>query len=350
MKRPFFSISIFLFANLLLIGCKQSDGKVKTYLIEVKNHSLGVIERYSPEMDALFAPDAEIEILGRNMSWAEGPLWIPGKKWLLCSDVKENRIYRWSEQEGFKLYLENSGFTGDTTDSRERGSNGLTIDAEGRLVLCQHGNRQVARMLAPLDSPKPNFEVLASSFEGWKLNSPNDLVYDSKGNLYFTDPPFGLNESLENDPKKELTFQGIFRLGTSGKLSLVTKDIDRPNGLAFSPNEDKLYVSNTDGNNAKWFSITLNNDGQAVKINAFHDATEFIGKEIGYPDGIKVDLKGNIYTAGPGGLWIFNNKYELIGKIKPNEWVSNCAFDDTYENLFITADSYLLRVRLKNKN
>ena len=308
--------------------------------------NIGSIERISPELDAIVPSDATIEVLGEGMTWAEGPLWIPEKKWVLCSDVKENRIHVWSEEDGFKIFLEPSGFTGQVTDSRERGSNGLVLDAQGKLVLCQHGNRQVARMKAPLENPKADFEVVANQYQGLRFNSPNDLVFDSKGNLYFTDPPFGLSEALMEDPKKEIPYQGIYRLDTEGKISLLTDKVSRPNGLAFSPDEKLLYVANTDGENAAWYAFEVKEDGSLGAMNEILNVTHLIGKEVGFPDGIKVDQNGNIFTAGPGGLWIFNANHQLIGKIKPGEWVSNCAFDKNYNTLFITADDYLLRVKL----
>ncbi|UII80319.1 SMP-30/gluconolactonase/LRE family protein [Flagellimonas sp. CMM7] len=308
--------------------------------------TIGKIERISSEIDAIIPKNAIIEVLGEGLVWAEGPLWIPEKEWVLCSDVKENRILKWSEEEGVQVYLEHSGFTGKETDSRERGSNGLALDKNGNLVLCQHGNRQVARMKASLESPKPDFEVLSGNYDGWRLNSPNDLVFNSKGDLYFTDPPYGLSEKMMNDPNKELPFQGVYRLDKEGKLILLTDKVSRPNGLAFSPDEKTLYVANTDGDNAAWLAFDVLEDGTLGTMEEILNVTDLIGKEVGFPDGVKVDNRGNIFTAGPGGLWIFSPEYKLIGKIKPGEWVSNCAFNNDYSELYITADSYLLRVKL----
>ena len=335
-------------------SCKQTNTKTKdepknpkdTVATTKSYKTIGSIARIAPEINAIIPKGAKIEVLGEGMVWAEGPLWVPEKQWLLCSDVKENRIHKWSEKDGFQVYLDSSGFTGEETDSREKGSNGLTLDSDGNLVLCQHGNRQVARMKATLDAPKADFEVLADSFDSLRFNSPNDLVYKSNGDLYFTDPPFGLSEELMDDPKKELPYQGVFRLDTEGKLTLLTNQISRPNGLAFSPDEKTLYVANTDGENAAWLAFKVLEDGTLGKMEEIFNVTDLIGKEVGFPDGIKVDNNGNIYTAGPGGLWIFNSEHTLIGKIKPGEWVSNCAFNEDYSTLYITADDYLLRVNL----
>ena len=312
-----------------------------------KYKTIGQIERIHPDINNIISENAIIEVLSDTLVWAEGPLWIAEKKWVLCSDVKENKIWRWTEDTGMELYLDNSGFPGDDTNSRERGSNGLTLDKNGKLTICQHGNRQVVTMTSDLENPTNDFKVLASHYNDKRFNSPNDLVFDSKGNLYFTDPPYGLSEEIMNDPNKELSFQGIYKLDTAGKIQLLSDQISRPNGLAFNPEETKLYVANTDDTNAVWVSFPIQDNGTLGTPAEIRNVTDLIGKEVGFPDGIKVDDKGNIFTAGPGGLWIFNSDFELLGKIKPDEWVSNCAFNEDYSTLFITADDHLLRVKLK---
>ena len=198
----------------------QEEISDKTY------STTGSIERLAPELDQIISSEAKLEILAEGMTWAEGPLWIADKNWLLFTDVPENKIYRWTEENGLEVYLEPSGFTGDATDSREEGANGLTLDAEGYLVLCQHGNRQVARMKSPLDDPKPNFESLTAEYQGKRFNSPNDLVFDSKGNLYFTDPPYGLGPKMMDDPKKELPYQGVFYAPRRWRTSTSDRSID----------------------------------------------------------------------------------------------------------------------------
>ena len=344
----------FLLCFMLTYACKQStttETKAPTTTpkkITTKKQypTVGSIERLDSELDNIIPKSAVIEVLGSGMVWAEGPLWIPEKQWVLCSDVKENRIHKWSASEGFTTFLEPSGFTGKETDSREKGSNGLTLDAAGNLVMCHHGDRRVAKLVSSWDKPAPKFETIADKFDGKKFNSPNDLIYDSKGNLYFTDPPFGLSEAMMDDPKKELPFQGIYKYTKDGQLTLLTKEMSRPNGLALSPDEKTLYVSNADMTQAIWMSFPVLADGTLGKGKLFHDATLLAGKEVGVPDGVKVDRHGNIFTAGPGGLWIFNPAGKILGKIRPGEWVSNCNFDDTGKTLYITADDYLMRVKL----
>ena len=212
--------------------------------------------------------------------------------------------------------------------------------------MCHHGDRRVVEYTGDFKNPKPSFKTIVGDYKGKKFNSPNDLIYDRNGNLFFTDPPFGLSEAMMDDPKKELPFQGIYKYTPDGELLLLSKEMSRPNGLALSPDETTLYVSNTDPNQAVWMAFPITADGMLGTGKILHDATHLIGKEVGFPDGIKVDQNGNIFTAGPGGLWIFDPNGKVLGKIKPDEWVSNCNFDETGKVLFITADDNLLRVKL----
>lgn len=307
---------------------------------------VGHIERIDSRIDAVIPKGAKIEHIATGLTWAEGPLWIESEKMLLCSDVKMDRIHKWTEEEGLSVYIEPSGFTGANSDSREKGSNGLVLNSAGELVLCQHGNRQIAKMMAPLNAPASKFSAVVDRYDSKKFNSPNDLVYDSKGNLFFTDPPFGLSEAMMDDPNKELDFQGIYKYTVDKKLILLSDEVSRPNGLAFSPDESKLYIANTDGNEAQWLSFDVRSD-TLINKTVIYDATSLIGKESGFPDGVKVDSKGNIFTAGPGGIWIFSDDFVLLGKIKSGFWSSNCNFDGDYSTLYITADDHLLRVKLK---
>ena len=176
---------------------------------------------------------------------------------LLCSDVKTDKIYKWTEEDGLSVYIEPSGFTGVTTDSREKGSNGLTLNSKGELYMCQHGNRQIAKMSTSIKDPKSAFTTVVDNYKGRKFNSPNDLIFDKKGNIYFTDPPFGLSEAMMEDPKKELPFQGIYKYTTKGELILMNSMVSRPNGLALSIDESKMYVANTDGKQAQWLEFAV---------------------------------------------------------------------------------------------
>ncbi len=335
--------ALFLSLALLFLYCTPSN---KPTVPKTKYPIIGNIERIDPALDAIIPPNAKIEKIASGLTWAEGPLWVDQYQMLLCSDVKMDRIYRWTEKEGLSIFIEPSGFTGKRTDSREKGSNGLTLNPKGELVMCQHGNRQIAKLEADWENPISQFQPIVDNYRGKKFNSPNDLIYDTKGNLYFTDPPFGLSEAMMNDPKKELGFQGIFKYDTSGTLKLMTQTVSRPNGLALSNDEKTMYVANTDENNAVWYAFEVKED-TLVNEKIIYDATALIGEEVGFPDGVKVDGLGNIFTAGPGGIWIFSKDHQLLGKIKPNLWASNCNFNKDYSTLYITADDFLLRVKLK---
>ncbi|MEO1625834.1 MAG: SMP-30/gluconolactonase/LRE family protein [Bacteroidota bacterium] len=339
--------------GLSLIGCggqanqqtqasmeKTSEETTKTY------PTVGEVERLDPAIDALIPTTVQIEVLGEGMQWSEGPIWLEDKQLLLCSDVPENKVYQWSEQKGFGLFLEPSGFTGEETDSREKGSNGLTLDPQGRLTLCQHGDRRVARYTGDFASPSPSFETVVDRYEGKRFNSPNDLVFDSKGNLYFTDPPYGLSGAMMDDPKKELPFQGVFKYTAEGELHLLTDQLSRPNGLALSPDETILYVANSDPEKAVWMAYPLLDGHKIGEGKLFYDATPLVATDPGLPDGLKLDAKGNLYATGPGGLWIFSPEGKVLGKVKAGKLMSNCNFDNDKKTLFITADDLLLRLRL----
>ena len=228
------------------------------------------------------------------------------------------------------------------------GSNGLTLDGAGHLVLCQHGDRRVARMDAPLAKPAPNFATLADRYEGKRFNSPNDLVFKSNGDLYFTDPAYGMEKQFD-DPGRELSFAGVFRRSKSGELTLLTKDMTRPNGLAFSPDEKRLYVAQSDAQAAIWRVFDVNADGTIGNSRVLFDATAMTKTEQGLPDGLKIDVEGNLFATGPGGVLIFTADGKHLGTIHTGQATSNCAFGDDGRSLYITADMYLMRVKLKTK-
>lgn len=308
--------------------------------------AIGKIERLSPELDAIVAPDAKIEVLAEGYNWSEGPVWVADGGYLLFSDVPENTVFKWKEGEGASVYLQPSGFTGEKTEKRE-GANGLTLDAAGRLVLCQHGDRRVARMRAPLGEPKPEFETLADQWNGKRFNSPNDLCFDRQGNLYFTDPPYGLPQQMD-DPGKEIPFQGVYRRNTDGSVDMLIDSLSRPNGIALSPDEKTLYVANSDFGRAVWMAYDIAEGGKLVNGRTFYDATAMVGEELkGLPDGLKVDGNGVVFGTGPGGVWVFKPDGTALGRIDPGEATANCALGgDGY--LYMTADMYLCRVKLGN--
>jgi gluconolactonase len=331
-------------ATMLFPGCgeRKSTGGEEIRKIQ----TIGQIERLDPEIDRLIPQDAVIELLASGFDWSEGPVWIDDGRYLLFSDIPPNSIYKWSESDSISLYLKPSGYTGTHRREGEPGSNGLLIDPSGRLVLCQHGDRRVAFMDAPLDQPAPVYVTIVDDYEGKRLNSPNDAVYHSNGDLYFTDPPYGLERNVD-DPGKELEFQGVFLHRKNGDLVLLTDELSRPNGIGLSPDEKTLYVANSDPERAIWMAYPLKDDGTIGVGKLFFDATPMTGREKGLPDGLKVHGSGNLFATGPGGVLVFSPDGKHLGTIKTTEATANCAFDDTESNLYITADMHLLRLNLK---
>lgn len=304
------------------------------------------VERLDPGLDRLIAPDATVEILSEGYDWSEGPVWISDGACLLFSDVPTNVIHRWKEGDGARPWLTPSGYTGAVPRGGELGSNGLTLGADGRLVICQHGDRRVARMDAPLDAPKPVFTTLADRYQGARFNSPNDLVFSRNGDLYFTDPAYGMERQWE-DPAREIPYAGVYRRTGSGEVTLLTRDMTRPNGLAFSPDETRLYVSQSDPAAAVWQVFGVARDGTPGRGRLFFDATPMTKTRRGLPDGLKVDTDGNLWASGPGGILVISSEGRPLGTILTGQPTSNCAFGDDGRTLYMTAHRYLMRVRLK---
>jgi gluconolactonase len=311
--------------------------------------AVGKIELYDSSAARLIDSNATFEIIGRNYTWSEGPVWIAAKKMLLFTDVPENKIFQWQQGDTSKLYLTPSGYTGTVKrDGGEDGANGLALDKEGRLLLCQSGNRQVVRLNTPIDSPKPLFTVLSANYNGKKFNSPNDLVTDSKHNIYFTDPIYGLPKGAA-DPTRELKFEGVYKINAAGKTSLLIDSIPNPNGIALSLDETILYVASSDDKHPKWLAYNLDENGNIKNGGVLLDGTEMKIKATVKQgaDGFKLDKYGNIFSAGPDGINIISPAGKLLGLIKVYvRKVSNCCFDDTKNVLFITAHDVVLKVKL----
>jgi len=343
---------VYLGAGLVLAACSsnpKSDGQEtgqKAAQEPVAPKATGSIEKLDPELDQILSVDSPLEIIAEGYDWSEGPVWVEEHNFLLFSDIPPNQIHKWDEQNGASLFLTPSGYTGAIVREGEPGSNGLLIDAEGQLVLCQHGDRRIARLLSDLNDPEPNFETVVATFEGKRFNSPNDAVYKNNGDLYFTDPPYGLEGNVD-DPAKEIAFQGVYRYSASGEVELLTDQMSRPNGIAFSPDEKTLYVANSDPEIAIWMAYDVNEAGGIENGRVFFDATDKVGAEKGLPDGLKVNSEGIIFATGPGGVFVFNPDGRHLGTLKTGQATSNCAFGPGQKSLFITADMYILRVALK---
>lgn len=304
---------------------------------------IGRVHRESPALDALLDPSAQIEVLASGFVWSEGPLWLPEEEALIFSDIPPNSIFRWKEREGISLWMKPSGFTGRGDYSAEPGSNGLTRDPQGRVVFCEHGDRRVSVLTSGGGKL-----TLADRYRGRRLNSPNDLVYSSRGDLYFTDPPYGLPKQAD-DPSRELDFCGVFRLTAAGELELLIDEMTRPNGLAFSPDESKLYVANSDPEVAVWREYPVRADGSLGPGRLLLDVTAMGRSLRGLPDGLKVDRDGNLWATGPGGVLVISPEGEVLGRVDPGEACSNCAWGEDGGTLFITADTYLCRVRTRTR-
>jgi len=328
--------TLFLFLAFLAIG--------NCFAQNIKPNSKIIVN--DPLIYQVIPKDARIEILAEGLEWAEGPLWIPSENKLLFSDIPNNSIFEWTEKGGKKLYMKPAGYTGKEMRGGETGSNGLLLSPEGQLILCQHGDRRIAKMIAPVKNPKAEFITLADNYNGKKLNSPNDAVLSKNGDIYFTDPPYGLEKNMD-DPSKELDFQGVYKIDKMGKTILLTKELSRPNGLAFSPDFKKLYVSNSDPKHAVWMVYDVNEKGLLENGKLFFDVTDQNTAVNGNPDGMKVHPKGWIFASGPGGVLIFAPTGKHLGTIFTGEKTANCAFNDDYSVLFITANQFLLRVKLK---
>jgi gluconolactonase len=336
------NIHLLLFLGFsLLFACQPINPSEKSKL-----QTIGEIVRSSPEIERVLPADAAIEVLAEGFDWSEGPLWVPAGDFVLFSDIPPNKIMRWKEGEGLSLYLTPSGFTGEEKSlSGEPGSNGLLLDSQGNLVMCQHGDRRMAKMIAPIDQPKPNFSTLADRWNGKRFNSPNDATFDSEGNLWFTDPPYGLPGQAK-DSSKEIPFQGVYRLNKNGSVELMLDSLTRPNGIAFSPDERTLYVANSDPEKAVWMAYDVSPEGALSNGRIFHEATAMVKDYRGLPDGLKVNRNGIIFATGPGGVWIFKPDGTVLGRLDTRQATSNCALGKDQKTLYITADMYLCRVSL----
>ncbi len=312
--------------------------------------TLGKIERLDPAFDELIGRDAKLEVLAEGHLWTEGPVWVRRDGgFLLFSDIPRNRIYKWQEGKGESVFLEPAGYTGTATNLKEPGSNGLMLDADGRLVLMEHGDRRVAR-LDDWDSKKKT--TLAHRFMGKRLNSPNDGAYKSNGDLYFTDPPYGrmLKESKSEEfPDRDLDFCGVYRLSKDGKLTLLTREMSKPNGIAFSPDEKTLYVANSDPKRPIWMAFPVKGDGSLGKGKVFFDAASLAKGKPGLPDGMKVDAKGNLFATGPGGVLVLTPDGKHLGTIATGVPTANCAWGEDGSVLYVTADKALTRIKTKTK-
>ncbi|MPZ16287.1 MAG: SMP-30/gluconolactonase/LRE family protein [Luteitalea sp.] len=307
--------------------------------------TIGRLVQEQARFDELIAPDAQIEVVADGFEWTEGPVWVAREGgFLLFSEIPGNAVMKWTASSGVTTFMKPAGYTGVDDYGREPGSNGLALDGEGRLTLAEHGDRRIARL--EWDGGK---RTLADNYQGKRFNSPNDLVFKSNGDLYFTDPPYGLPERAE-DRRRELDFYGVYRRSAkTGEVTLLTKALTRPNGIAFSPDEKTLYVANSDPEHAVWMAFPVEDDGTLGEGRVFRDVTSMVDAHKGLPDGLKVDHQGNLFATGPGGVHVMTPEGALLGRIDTEQATANCAWGDDGSVLYITADAYVCRIRTKTK-
>ncbi|MFC3121297.1 SMP-30/gluconolactonase/LRE family protein [Agaribacter flavus] len=320
-------------------------------MLAVGEH-IGFIEILSPKAKDYLRADTPIVIEANNFNWIEGPVWVEAENFLLFSDVPENKIYKFSPENGVSLYIQPSGYNKLYPNDEKKGSNGLAIDNSGRLVLMQVGDRRVSRMTATLSDPRADYETIQSHYNDKRFNGPNDIVFHSSGMFFMTDPPYGLSGKL-SDPKKELPFQGVFRVEQNGEAILLDDTLSFPNGIGLSPDERILYVAVSDGRkqfkNAAIHAYDLNSIGDVSNKRELVNGSHLIDLpgEQGNFDGMDVHSSGVIFATAPGGVWLIMPTGEVIAKIRTKQKNGNCTLSADEKMLYIAADGYLLNVALK---
>ncbi len=329
-----------LVSTVVALGAVQGTSAAE----KGKYPAVGKIERVDPHFDELIPRDAVLEKLAEGFAWSEGPVWIKEGGFLLFSDIPNNSIMKWKEGEGITLFLKPAGYTGQEPRGGESGTNGLLVDREGRLVMCQHGDRRIVRV-----EKDGRWTTLVDRYQGQRLNSPNDATFKSNGDLYFTDPPYGLPKGPD-DPAREIKFCGVFCASPSGEVRLLTDKMTRPNGIGFSPDEKTLYVAQSDPEKAVWMAFDVKEDGTLGPGRVFFDATAWVKNKLpGLPDGLKVDKKGNLFATGPGGVSVFAPDGVFLGRINTGVPTANCRFGDDGSVLYVTANQWLCRIKTGTK-
>ena len=331
----FFPAALLLLASGACMSAEPNDSRFP---------AIGQVHREAPALDALVAPGARIEKLAEGFMWTEGPVWIPDGDYLLFSDVPGNKIHRWSEADGISVFLDPSGAE-NSSGFREPGSNGLVRGPSGTILMADHGTRSVARL--DLATKKKTF--LATRFQGKRFNSPNDLVLSRSGVIYFTDPPYGL-EGLNQSPLKELPHNGVYRLDPDGSVTLIISDLTFPNGVILSPDERTLYVAVSDPGRPIVMAYSLDEKGNITGKRVFADMSAGVAAKLpGLPDGMAIDVAGNLFQTGPGGVSVFAPDGRLLGRIDTGEPVANCKFGDDGRTLYLTANNAIARIRTRTK-
>ena len=326
-------------AAACLLGCVATKTPVPPPL-----PAFGKLTAMDPAFGDVVSADARLEKIAEGFTWSEGPAWVKDGSYLLFNDVPENTLYRWSQSEGLSVFLKPSGLANpDPQTTREAGANGLFPEPGGTLLLADSGSRVVAR----LDPKTKRKSILASRFEGKRFNSPNDVVLHSSGAVFFTDPPYGL-KGLDDSPVKETPVNGVYRIDPDGQVRLIDDGLSFPNGIALSPDQRTLYVSNSDPARPIWMAYSLDAQGELLGKRVFADASDLLGEGIeGLPDGMAIAQSGQIFATAPGGVLVMDAAGKRLGRIATGTAVSNCAFGDDGKTLYLTSHTLLARVRVR---
>lgn len=322
----------------LATACTTLASAAPTVIAEAR------IERWDPAMDAIVPADSKVEKLAAGFGWAEGPVWIHGGGYLLFTDVPGNRIWKWSESGGLEKFLEPSGAANpDPAIWREAGANGLYPDGRDSILVADSGNRMIARLALKSRLKTP----VATAFGGKKFSSPNDVVRTKSGVVFFTDPPYGLRNG-DDAPQKEQPFNGVYRVGTDGAVTVIEKELTRPNGVALSPDERTLYVTQSEPSRAIIMAYTLDASANVNGKKLFHDATDLVTRDsAGLPDGLTVAADGTLFLGAPGGILVLSKEGHRLGRISTGKSIANCEFGDDGRTLYITSSDMLARIRLR---
>ena len=323
------SLFSFVFLSVLTAKCQEF---------------IGEIEQLDSDMGLFVSKESKIEVLASGFSWAEGPVWVPKLNGILFTDVPKNKAYLWTERQGLSVFLDPSGMTNHAPHSSNEGANGLVLDSNGALMLCQHGDRRVARLKNDWQLDPPSYETVIDHFEGKWLNSPNDIVFSKNGDLFFTDPPYGLDQQ-DDDILKELDFNGIFKWSKNEGIVLLNKTLSRPNGIAFSRDEKTVYIGNSDRENLIIAAFDYI-DGAFKNKRVFFNSKNILRKGPGSFDGLKVHSSGTIFATGPGGVLVIGPEGKHLGTIRPGKATANCAFDAAEDYLYLTSTDVLARIKL----
>ncbi len=305
---------------------------------------VGSVEFLDPKMEVFFDKNAKIEVLADGFTWAEGPVWVSKLNGVVFTDVPNNKAYLWTKKDGLSLFLSPSGMTNHAPHSTDEGANGLTLDNEGNLILCQHGNRAVSK-LKNWSFDTPEYETLVDHFEGKWLNSPNDLAINQKGEIFFTDPPYGLKDQ-DRDALKELDFNGIYKWSEDNGLVLLDKSLSRPNGIALSNDEKTVYIGNSDSQYSIIAAFDLEN-GLLKNKRTFFDGSVLAQTRQGLFDGLRVHSSGVVFATGPGGVLVLDESGKHLGTVMPGKSTANCGFDAEEDYLYLTSTDVLARIKLK---